>query len=87
MSPLTSDFFLSTADVERLTGKKRYSAQARWLLDHGYKVEVNGLGMPIVAVEEVNRKLVGGPVRKKWPEPNWELMNPNYRKDGKAKPP
>lgn len=77
MRTLTSDFFLSAGDVERLTGKKRYSAQVRWLLDHGYKCAVNGLGMPIVAVEEVNRKLVGGAVRK-FAEPNWDLLrNPD----------
>lgn len=71
MSTLPSDFFLSPADVERLTGKKRHSAQVRWLLDHGYKVAVNGLGMPIVAVAEVERRLVGGTVRKRV-EPNWD---------------
>lgn len=80
MSTQLSDLFLSPGDVERLTGKKRYSAQVRWLLDHGYKCEVNGLGMPIVTVAEVERKLVGGAVRKRAQEPNWDLLrNPEPR--------
>lgn len=70
-----SEFFLTPEDIERLTGRKRYSAQARWLSDHGYKFAVNGLGMPIVATAEVNRKLVGGSTRAA--EPNWDALD-NY---------
>ena len=86
MSTSNSDFFLSTGDVERLAGKKRYSAQIRWLIDHGYKVAVNGLGMPIVAVAEVERKLIGGTVRKRV-EPNWDVMPGFDATSKKAKPP
>jgi hypothetical protein len=50
--------FLSEGEVVRLTGKKRHSAQIRWLTDRGYKFEVNGLGQPIVAEAEVTRKAV-----------------------------
>lgn len=65
--------FLTEADIHRLTGKKRPSAQARWLKRKGYRFTVNGLGEPIVAVAEANRKLVGGAVRKE--EPNWGAMH------------
>jgi hypothetical protein len=65
--------YLTRDEVERLTGKKRYSAQIRWLTDHGYKFDVNGLNMPVVAIAESNRKLVGGSVAKRQ-EPNWEVL-------------
>jgi hypothetical protein len=65
--------YLSKDEVERLTGKKRYSAQIQWLKDKGYKFAVNGLNMPIVAVAESNRKLVGGAAATRQ-EPNWGAM-------------
>lgn len=66
--------FLTQAEVERLTGKKRHSAQIRWLRKRGYKIEVNGLGEPIVAVSEATRKLVGGSYSLQQ-EPNWGALN------------
>lgn len=79
--------FLSPAEIERLTGKKRPSAQIRWLRDHGYKMDVNGLGEPIVAVAEVTRKLVGGPVVAREQEPNWgALYDTTPRKSRLRKP-
>ena len=52
--------FLSAADLERLTGYKRPSAQARWLRRHGWKLTVNALGEPVVAIAEYNRRMIGG---------------------------
>lgn len=66
--------FLSPEEIERLTGKKRPSAQVRWLLKKGYKIEVNGLGEPILAVAEYTRKNVGGAVSRQQ-EPNWAAMH------------
>lgn len=66
--------FLSPQDIERLTGKKRHSAQVRWLRKKGYKIEVNGLGEPILAVAEYNRKNVGGAAARE-EEPNWGAMS------------
>lgn len=66
--------FLTCAEIERLTGKKRPSAQIRWLRKRGYKIEVNGLGDPIVAVAEANRKLVGG-MHARNEEPNWGALS------------
>jgi Domain of unknown function (DUF4224) len=51
---------LPQSDVKDLTGYTRVSAQIRWLRRHGWKFTVNGLGMPIVALAEFNRHLVGG---------------------------
>lgn len=66
--------FLTPTEVQRLTGKKRPSAQARWLRSRGYKIDVNGLGEPIVAVAEANRKLVGGTYTRN-EEPNWGALH------------
>jgi len=65
--------FLTETEIERLTGLKRYSAQVRWLRKKGYRLEVNGLGQPIVAVAEYNRKNVGGSAVREQ-EPNWGAM-------------
>jgi hypothetical protein len=70
----TRDLFLSISEIERLTGKKRPSAQIRWLINYGYKFAVNGLRQPIVTTEEVGRKLAGGPNTRKQLEPNWDAM-------------
>lgn len=66
--------FLTHAEVERLTGKKRPSAQIRWLRKRGYRIEVNGLGEPILAIAEYTRKAVGGGYSRH-EEPNWGAMN------------
>jgi len=65
--------FLTAQEIERLTGKKRPSAQIAWLRERGYKIDVNGLGQPIVAIAEATRKLVGGSVSRQQ-EPKWDAM-------------
>lgn len=73
----SSEFFLAPGDIERLAGRGRYSAQIRWHRSRGYKFDVNGLGMPVVAAEEVTRKLVGGSSRPTpKTEPNWGARDP-----------
>lgn len=66
--------FLTPSEIQRLTGKTRHSAQIRWLRARGYKIDVNGLGEPIVHVREANRKLVGGSVSREQ-EPDWGAMH------------
>lgn len=66
--------FLTHAEIERLTGKKRHKAQIRWLRENGYKLEINGLGEPIVTIAEANRKLIGG-TRRQEQEPNWSALS------------
>jgi hypothetical protein len=66
--------FLSAEEIQRLTGKKRPSAQVAWLKDHSYRFSVNGLNQPIVAVAEATRKLVGGTAARQQ-EPNWDAMH------------
>ena len=65
--------FLSTAEIIQLTGKKRPSAQIRELRKRGYKIDVNGLGEPIVAIAEATRKLVGGSAARQQ-EPKWDAL-------------
>lgn len=70
-----SEFFLAPKDIEHLTGRKRTGAQVRWLSAHGYNFDVNALGMVVVAIAEVNRKLVGGSSKTRATprtEPNWD---------------
>ena len=66
--------FLTVDELQRLTGKKRHSAQIDWLKGHGYRFTVNGLGQPIVAIAESTRKLVGGSAARQ-EEPNWGAMH------------
>jgi hypothetical protein len=65
--------FLSSEEIQRLTGKKRPSAQIAWLRAKGYKVQVNGLGEPVVAIAEATRKLVGGSAARQQ-EPKWDAL-------------
>jgi hypothetical protein len=60
--------------MRKLTGKQVPRAQLRWLKDHGYRHDVNGLGLPIVATAEVFRKLVGTGKQVQSTEPNWDAM-------------
>jgi hypothetical protein len=64
---------LGSADVRRITGYKQPAAQLRWLRKHGWKFTVNGLGEPVVAVAEFNRKLVGGSAARR--EPDFGAIN------------
>lgn len=64
--------FLSADDLAALTGRVRRGAQVRWLRAHGWRHTVNALGLPVVAVAEVNRKLVGG--TRVAQEPDWEAL-------------
>lgn len=64
---------LTADDLHDLTGYVRPSAQVRWLRRHGWRFTVNALGMPVVALAEFNRHLVGGRAAKQ--EPNFEALD------------
>jgi hypothetical protein len=51
--------FLSPEEIEVLTGYRRWSAQRRWLSEHGYRHDVAGSGRPVLLRAEVERHLVG----------------------------
>jgi hypothetical protein len=68
--------FLAEIDVQSLTGYRRPSAQIRWLRDNGWRFIVNALGKPVVALAELNRRMVGGVQRViAQQEPNWDAIN------------
>ncbi len=67
--------FLTSQEVQRLTGYVRSSAQIRWLRRNGWRFTVNGLKEPIVAVAESERKLVSGEGTTRRHEPNFEALN------------
>jgi hypothetical protein len=67
--------FLTSQEVQRLTGYFRPSAQIRWLRRNGWRFSVNGLKEPVVAVAESERKLVGGEKTTKQHEPNFEALS------------
>lgn len=46
--------------LKRITGYTRFTAQMRWLREHGWKYEVDRFGAPIVSQIEMNRHMVGG---------------------------
>jgi hypothetical protein len=65
--------FLSASDIETLTGYQRPSAQVRWLRRHGWRFTVNALGLPVIALAEFNRRMVGGKASSQ--EPNWDALS------------
>ena len=59
---------LTPDELQKLTGYRRPSAQARWSRRHGYKFTMNALGDPVVAVAEFNRHMVGGRAAQREPD-------------------
>ena len=66
--------FLDDNEVKRLTGYSRPSAQRRWLLDHGWPHEVNGLGRPLLLTSVVQTRL-GEAVKPSKNKLNWDAVN------------
>jgi hypothetical protein len=64
---------ITDQDLVNLTGARQKAAQIAWLVDHGWRFEVNSLGRAKVAVSEFNRKMVGGRAPKQ--EPNFSGLN------------
>lgn len=52
--------FLTSQELQRLTGRIQGAAQIRWLRREGYRLTVDANGYPVVAIAELNRKMVGG---------------------------
>ena len=60
--------FLSPAELAELTGLKRPSAQARWLAQAGLRHVLGADGRPRVLRAEVERAMLGGPVKQRPPQ-------------------
>ena len=55
---------LSAAELADLTGRKRPSAQARWLAGAGMRFVLGADGRPRVLRAEVERYMLSGPVKQ-----------------------
>ena len=64
--------FLSPDEIERLTGYKRAAAQRRWLVDRGYRFDIDGRGRPVVATAAVEARL--GVKSTGAAQPRWEKV-------------
>lgn len=65
---------LPEQSLQELTGYVQPAAQIRWLRRHGWRFTVNGLGKPIIALSEFNRRMVGGkPVAQ--PDLDWSAID------------
>lgn len=51
--------FLSTEELEVLTGRKRITLQREWLTLHGWLHEVNAAGRPVVLRSYAESRLSG----------------------------
>ena len=56
--------FLSAAELIELTGRRRASAQVRWLVRAGMRFALSGDGAVKVLKAEVERYLLSGPVKR-----------------------
>lgn len=70
---------VSTQEIEKLTGKVRYSAQAKWLREHGYKIDQRDDGSIILLMDEVQHKLLtkppaAGKQKRDW-RPNLSVLD------------
>lgn len=65
-----STLFVSPAEVEELTGYKTRARQRHWLVEHGWKHEVDRRGFPKVLRAELERRMLGSPSKPKERELN-----------------
>ncbi|MEW8072827.1 MAG: DUF4224 domain-containing protein [Candidatus Thiodiazotropha sp.] len=61
-------------DLKELTDCGQRHTMIRWLVDRGWKFEVDMNGWPKVAIEEFNRHMVGGTKTKRRKEPNYDAI-------------
>lgn len=69
-----TDDFLTNAQVEKLTGKSRHSAQRRILQSRGLPHDVNGRGEILVLWSVVEAMMGLKRPTEAEPEPNWSAM-------------
>ncbi len=62
--------FLSTNELQDLTGRKSNAAWIRWLTAKRWRFEIRADGKPVVAIAEMERHLCGPQVRTAEAEPN-----------------
>jgi hypothetical protein len=62
---MASKLFVSPRELVDLTGYKQKKLQCEWLVDHGWKHEVDRLGFPKVLRAELERRMLGAGTSKK----------------------
>lgn len=67
--------FLTREDIISLTGRKRLRCQTAWLIEHGYKFDVNSAGLPVVLRSVVERRLGGIVEAKRSARPRFEELH------------
>jgi len=67
-----SELWLTAAEVEELTSKKRWTAQCRALAKLGVPFEPNAVGRPLVSRARYAPESSRPKARK---EPNWDALN------------
>ncbi len=65
--------FLSTAELQDLTGYVQPAAQRRWLAENGYRFDVRSDGRPSVLADQV-RARQNGQVSQRKPGPDFSWM-------------
>ncbi len=66
--------FLTDEQLVTLTGHKRRAGQIAWLVQHGIPHIVSAAGFPVVAVREIERRLVQDPKIRSKDRPRLELV-------------
>jgi hypothetical protein len=60
--------FLTPAELFELTARKRASGQISWLAQAGLRYVIGADGRPRVLRQEVERAMLGGPVKAREPQ-------------------
>ncbi len=71
---MQSTFFLSSDEIEALTGFKLPARQVGWLHTKGWRFEINGNRRPIVARKYAEKMLGCGEVEESGYRPNFSAM-------------
>jgi len=66
--------FLTSDELKELTDSPRKNRQITWLLDHGIRFIESLSGRPKVLQAEVERVMLGGPVKQR-EQPKFENLN------------
>ena len=66
--------FLSTEDLEALTGYRKPALQRRWLVANGYRFDVRADGRPALLRSQVEARQLSAPHVASRAEPNWDAL-------------
>ena len=67
--------FLTSEQLEEMTGYRNHTAQATWLADNGYRFDVRKDGRPNVLLEQVRERQVSMKATERKPGPDFSWMD------------